>query len=468
LHAQACGLREDMAFIRSTEAARRRALFIAYTFPPVGGAGVQRTAKFVKYLPQFGWDVSVLTVSNPSVPVRDESLCRDVPRSTRVVRARTFEPSYSTKAALVKGRARSSRGGLVKRALRRALIGMLQPDPQILWNAPAFLAGLRALRIAPHDAIIASAPPFSSLLLGAALSSATNIPLVLDYRDEWGVSNRYWENRQLRGPSIALQRAMEQYALRRANTVLATSPRSAAELRVLCRDAGSSVPVTHIFNGFDPEDFEGAQGLAPRRSDGTWRLVYTGTLYNLMSPTPLLHAIEKLAASRPDLVARIELVFAGRRAAEQGERLGRIATVCQLRTHPYISHAEAIALMRSADALCLLLSDLPGADRVIPAKLFEYIASHRPILAIAPQGDVWDLLRSHPLAFACSPEDVSGIHDWLARAITDGVRVPEEREVDTRPFNRQGQAQRLASLLDDLVSIRRGDRLVNEGVPCSA
>jgi glycosyltransferase involved in cell wall biosynthesis len=461
-----------MLSFHSAESARRRALFIAYTFPPVGGAGVQRTTKFVKYLPQFGWDASVLTVTNPSVPVRDDSLCGDVPPSTNVVRARTFEPSYSTKAALVSSRTAAAKGGLIKRVLHRAVIGMLQPDPQILWNAPAFVRGIRALRDAPHDAIIASAPPFSSLLLGAALSSATNIPLLLDYRDEWGVSNRYWENRQLRGPSIAIQRAMEKYALRRASAVVATSPRSATELDALCRDAGSSATVTHIFNGFDPQDFDVAQPPAPHDSDGAWRLVYTGTLYNLMSPEPLVKAVQKLAASRPDLAARLELVFAGRRAAEQSHRLARLATVCRLRTHEYISHPDAIALMRSADALCLLLTDLPGADRVIPAKLFEYIASERPILAVAPRGDVWELLRTHPAAFACTPQDVAGIRDWLARAIEQraaGVRVPEGTLVDTRPFNRQGQARQLTSLLDDVVAARRTDRSVVDGeVACSA
>src|SRR4029453_11382264 len=99
----------------SISRSRRRALFIAYTFPPVGGAGVQRTTKFVKYLPQFGWEASVLTVSNPSVPVRDESLCRDVPASTTIVRARTFEPSYATKAALANGGAGTRRRSLLKR-----------------------------------------------------------------------------------------------------------------------------------------------------------------------------------------------------------------------------------------------------------------------------------------------------------------------------------------------------------------
>jgi glycosyltransferase involved in cell wall biosynthesis len=455
-----------MKIFQSTEPARRRVLFIAYTFPPVGGAGVQRTTKFVKYLPHFGWDASVLTVRNASVPVRDESLCRDVPASTTVVRARTFEPSYSTKAGLVNG---TGSRGLVKRALHFAAVGLLQPDPQILWNAPAYLAGMRALRKTRHDAIIASAPPFSSLLLGAELSRATHVPLLLDYRDEWAVSNMHWENRRLRGPSIAVQRAMEQYALRRADAVLATSPRSASELDLLCRRAGASPSVTYIFNGFDPEDFESVPTDERCPPKGKWRLVYTGTLYNLMSPEPLIQAIERLAAARPDLAANVHLVFAGRRATEQARRLDRIAGVCRLETHQYLSHAEAVAVMRSADALCLLLSDLPGADRVIPAKVFEYIASRKPILAIAPKGDVWDVLRAHPSAFTHTPDDVCGVSAWLAHAIEGGVPAPASSEFDTRPFDRRRQAQRLASLLDDLVAAWRHERCpVNQEAACSA
>src|SRR4029453_3523606 len=239
----------------SISRSRRRALFIAYTFPPVGGAGVERTTKFVKYLPQFGWDPSVLTVSNPSVPVRDESLCRDVPTSTRIVRARTFEPSYVAKQTLANDGAPAGVGRLVKAAARKAVASLLQPDPQVLWNAPAFRAAVRTLRDVRHDVIVASGPPFSSLMLGAALSRYTKVPLVLDYRDEWDVSNTHWENRRPGTPSLALQRVMERYGLRRATMVIATSPQSAARLDVLRRAAGSPASVTHIFNGFDPDDF---------------------------------------------------------------------------------------------------------------------------------------------------------------------------------------------------------------------
>ena len=185
--------------------------------------------------------------------------------------------------------------------------------------------------------------------------------------------------------------------------MIATSPRSAAALETLIRQAGSAAPDLHIFNGFDPDDFVSTAAPASRPTDTTWRLVYTGTLYNLMSPEPLIRAVEALAAERPDLARRLETRVRGTARAGAGgpARAGR--TLCRLRTLEYITHPEAIAMMSSADAVCLFVNDVPGADRVIPAKLFEYLASRRPILAVTPPGDVWQVLRSHPAASVLHP-----------------------------------------------------------------
>src|SRR5712691_3457581 len=83
--------------IMSKSQSRQRVLVVAYVFPPVGGAGVQRVTKFVKYLPEFGWDATVLTAENPSVPLYDESLLADIPPQTVIVKASTLEPGYALK-----------------------------------------------------------------------------------------------------------------------------------------------------------------------------------------------------------------------------------------------------------------------------------------------------------------------------------------------------------------------------------
>ena len=194
-------LEDSLAGVAVPTDRARRVLLIAYNFPPVGGAGVQRPAKWAKYLRRCGWEVTVLTTENPSVPVRDESLLADLPDDVRIVRARTWEPDYRVKQSLVTGnttkpglltRIKSAVKGLARRVVKLAL----QPDPQVLWNPNALRAGAAALREQPHDAILVTAPAYSSFFIGASLKKQFGIPLILDYRDEWDLSGKYLENAQ--------------------------------------------------------------------------------------------------------------------------------------------------------------------------------------------------------------------------------------------------------------------------------
>ena len=183
----AATLESSISELTAPSARARRVLLIAYNFPPVGGAGVQRPVKWAKYLRRFGWDVTVLTTENPSVPVRDDSLLTDLPNDVRVVRARTWEPDYRVKQSLVGAdtarpsfwqRMKSAAKGLARRCVKLAL----QPDPQVLWNPNALRVGAAVLSEQPHDAILVTAPAYSSFLIGAALKRQFRLPLILDYR----------------------------------------------------------------------------------------------------------------------------------------------------------------------------------------------------------------------------------------------------------------------------------------------
>jgi glycosyltransferase involved in cell wall biosynthesis len=436
----------------AVQTAVKRVLFVAYAFPPVGGAGVQRTTKFVKYLRNAGWTASVLTVNEASVPVLDYSLTPDVPKDTIVRRARTFEPSYSLKKAAADG-PRSGLRQMAMRQFRQLGRTVLQPDAQILWAPDATREGMRLLSSVPHDAIIASGPPFSGFLVGATLARRMRLPLILDYRDEWDLSNLHYENRRPGRITTALQRAMEKWALRSATGVLATTKASADALRDRARSAGAPADVTWIYNGFDPVDFSFDHEMArqPETAARRFRLVYTGTLWNLMSIEPLLEALTQLNARRPDLVAQLEVIFAGRCLPEQQvfvERLKQLA--CGVTMHDYLEHDKAVRLMCSADALCLLLADKQGADRWVPGKTFEYMASGRPILGVVPPGEVRELLARHPHTTLLGPREVASVERWLERELTAHIRGERRAAsaVGVCPHNREVQAQQLAAVLD--------------------
>jgi glycosyltransferase involved in cell wall biosynthesis len=433
----------------------RRVLFVSYVFPPTGGAGVQRVTKFVKYLPGCGWTPSVLVPSNPSVPASDTSLLSDIPEGTVIRRAQTLEPSYATKS-LVSGGTATAAGGVTgglgaaaKRLVRRAATSVLQPDPQVLWMPAAIREGRRLLSELPHDAIVATGPPFSCFLIGRALHRRSGLPLVLDYRDEWDLSNRFLENKRLGPLARRVQRALQRMAIRSAAAIVATTRHSAETLQRIARDADSPIEAVCIRNGFDPDDFPNVPN-APRADPSTCRLVYSGTLWNLTSIEPLVDACCRLSSQEPQVAARIELVVAGRRTGDQQAILGRLAnTRVRLVEHPYVDHQAALGLVRSADLLCALLTDAPGAERVLPGKVFEYMASGRPVLAIAPRGELWEVLESYPSAHSFEPADIGGITDFLSRCVRthQGAATAVTGSWDSSPFERRSQAGQLSAVL---------------------
>ena len=473
----------------SKSKATQRVLIVAYVFPPVGGAGVQRVTKFVKYLPEFGWEATVLTTENPSVPLIDESLLADVPPQTKIVRAKTLEPGYAFKRSFLAGNVAQAarlpassenlpRGestgeppmprvsarilgavmAYAKRFLRGAVNLVLQPDPQVLWNHHAIEAGLRILSQEKHDAIFVTAPPFSSLLVGTELSRRTGLPLVLDYRDEWGISNAYWENRQQGYFTRWLQSRMQRRVVRSAAALVATTQHSADALRKVAVEAGTRPLVTHIYNGYDADDLHSSNKpplLDPVIEAGadreTYKLSYVGTLWNLTTVEPIVRAVQLLSEQSPELAARLELHFAGRRTGLQDELLDQLNGLpCRVTRQPYVDHDEAVKLMQTSDGLCLLLADLPDAGRVVPGKLFEYMAVRKPIFAVTPPGEVADLLSDFPLGFVHSPNDIAG----LARKLGDeierkrlGVPLPIGLQ-NANQFERRQLTAQLAGLFD--------------------
>jgi glycosyltransferase involved in cell wall biosynthesis len=431
----------------------RRVLVVAYIFPPIGGGGVQRVTKFIKYLPQFGWLPSVLTVANPSVPILDVSLEAEIPAEVIVRRARTWEPGYSLKAAVADAGPeirRSGPGGLAKALARRVFKLFLQPDAQALWRPFAISEGKRLLREVGHHAILATAPPYSNLLVGASLSRATGIPLVLDFRDEWDITSVYFENQRPNLLSRLIQQRMQRRVVRRARAVVATTPASARALEGVCAVAKSRAKVGWIYNGYDPEDFPPPDDVAEERNK-RYRLSYVGTLWTLTSATPLVEAVRRLARDKPEVAGHLEIVFAGRRIGQEGQTLEGLKDLpCRLVELPYLDHTKAVKLLYEADGLCALLSDVPTAGRVVPAKIFEYMAVKRAILAIAPPGELWDLLRNYPAAYLVEPKDIAGIAACLEREIERhrAGRPVDFHSWDASPFDRRNQAGQLAKILD--------------------
>jgi hypothetical protein len=438
----------------------KRVLFVSYLFPPAGGVGALRVSKFVKCLPDYGWKCSVLTASNPSAPLIDDALEGDVPGDTLVRRARTLDPGGGEEYALS---SRSGRRGPLdwcRHVAYRAATSFLAPDPQVLWRPCAMRAGLRLLREVRHDAIIATGPPFSSLVLGAALSRKSGVPLVLNYRNEWDITSN---DRETGGPwkwTLRMQRAMQRSAIRQARALLATSPSSALHLARTADQCGCRVQATWIYNGFDQDDFPPPPSVTRPRTDyghGThlYRISFVGTLWDLSPIGPFVSGVQKLTRERPELAERLELVVTGRRTETQERELDRLQGLpCKLVRLPFVPHDEAIRIMRESDSLLLLNADRPDTHRIVNAKTFEYMAAGRPIFTVAPDGDLWAVVRDLPGTVLCQPCAEGAIAEALAgnieRHTTRRGDLPADRDITQ--YEQRHLAGELAVLLDDVVS----------------
>jgi glycosyltransferase involved in cell wall biosynthesis len=433
--------------MRAAVSRNLRVLLVSYAFPPVGGAGVQRALKLVKYLPHHGVTPAVLTVENPSVPLHDASLGRDIPPFTEILRVPTFEPSYSAKRKAWNAAAEATPGFLARGKKQLVKIGrqLLVPDPQVLWLPCASLAlGARLASSDADDVVFISGPPFSQFLLAAVARLRPRTAVVLDYRDEWATTQGAYEM----GGSVRAGAWLEHAILRSAHAV--TTATEAFRSELLARfDFLDPSRVYAVPNGYDPDDFP-----KPLPSPGTDRFVltYVGTVFRLTSARGLLDAIRLLHAREPELGKLLTVRFIGRIVETEASYFEGTAALGVERVG-YLQHEQALAeLARSHAALCLL-DDLPGAARIYPAKIFEIMYLGRPCLALAPEGALAKLVRDHTLGDVIHPRDPEAIFAALSRRLRlfrdskVGTSIDAAtRAVDIARFHRKWQAGEFAGI----------------------
>jgi glycosyltransferase involved in cell wall biosynthesis len=422
----------------------------------MGGPGVQRAVKFGKYLPQWGWDVTFLTVKDVVYHIYDPGLSAALPSETKVVRTSSADPlrlaflfrqlrsrSRPDKDRVVSVRPDSATKSQVLKIYRSLQSWLFVVDPQILWLPFAVAAAVKAIRNQHVAAVMAMPQPSSTAIAGYIAAAATGKPFVLDMRDPW-TQDPYFKM------PTPLHRAANQWlerrVLRRADqiVVISESMRQAIVKRYPDLDGRVSV----ITNGFDAEDFAAPARL---RESGSFDIVYTGSLYAHHVPVFRLFcsALKSLLDRRPDLRSRVRLRLVGRIEHAIAQVLEEEQVVGVTQVTGYLPHTEAIAYTKSADLLLLIIkSDLdPGRDVItIPGKFFEYMASRRPILYLGPQSEASAILERTGQGKAVSLD-----RDEIARELERNIDEPVAGGIDQTivdSYERRDQARRMAQVLD--------------------
>jgi glycosyltransferase involved in cell wall biosynthesis len=430
-----------------------RILFLAYYFPPTGGAGTQRSSTFVRELVVHGHDPVVITAPGPSDSVwspKDASLSDHVPPGVRVHRVPGPIPA----------------GGSRADALARRLD---RPSPFARWWVEgAIRAALDIDDVASIDAIYASMSPFESGSVAAVLAERLDVPWIADLRDPWALDEmREYATVVHRLRDVARMRTV----LGSAAAIVMNTPEAKRRLLARFPELNARIAV-HIPNGWDASDFAGPDSST---TSDRFKIVHTGSLHTEAARTGrrralvrrllggsapmelltrshlfLLAAMRRLRASDPELAQALELHLAGNLTEADRHAAGPETVL-----HGYLPHSRSVELLRSADLLFLPMQALPAGQRatIVPGKTYEYLGSGRPVLAAVPEGDARELVAASAHAWACAPDDVEAmaaiIRGELIHKRASGRR-PDAPRPELARYERRILGSELARLVEQV------------------
>jgi glycosyltransferase involved in cell wall biosynthesis len=412
----------------------KRLLLVAYHFPPHAGSGVFRPLRMSRYLPKHGWDVTVLAGPATARVLKDPELGAEVPASVRVEHASSIEPRNAMIAL--------NKLGL--RGLARRIEPWLSvPDDQLGWVPFATRRALRLHRDTPFDAVVATAGPYSTLLVGQAVKRRAGIPFVADFRDEW-TTNPYLADRYPTAWHRRANRRLEIGVLEDADRVVCVSAPWLETIRGLVPGEPASKFRVHE-NGYDADHFKDAAQELP----DTFRVVYAGTFYGHRSPKAFIDAVRLVREAGRIPASDLEVLFVGHGSAEAAEGLPPSI----LRSAPQLPFHDALRELKAA-AVLLLVIPKEGGPGNHTGKLFNYLAAARPILCLAPEPNVAaELVRASGSGVVAPPDDPAAIAEALValwRDWKDGRVLPRRRADVIARYEADTQAGRYGAMLDEL------------------
>lgn len=359
-----------------------KVLIITYYWPPAGGPGVQRWLKFVKYLPDFNIEPIVYIPENPTYPLVDEGLLKEVNPNVTIIKQRITEP-YAWASAFSKNSTKKISSGIIPHKKRQSFLqrimlwvrgNLFVPDARVLWVKPSVNYLSKYIKEHGIDTIITTGPPHSLHLIGMRLKELHNVKWIADFRDPWTTIG-YHKALKLSKSAANSHKNLEKKVLNSADNVLVTSPTTKAEFSAI-----TTKPITVITNGYDSES------ISKQPMDEKFTLAHIGSFLSERNPMILWEALSELIAENEQFKSKFELKLIGAVSREVLDAIDVNGLSSYVNNLGYVPHAEAVAQQRKSQVLLMVEIDSEETKCIIPGKLFEYMVSERPILAIGPDG----------------------------------------------------------------------------------
>jgi len=418
-----------------------KVLIITYYWPPSGGAGVQRWLKFARYLPESGWEPVILTVDPEyaAYPVTDDSLGKDISSSLRVYTtpATDYFSIYKKDRSRIPaaGFANSMEDSLKNKILRFIRGNFFIPDPRKGWNSYAFKKACSILEEEKIEHVITTSPPHSTQLIGLKLKKRySSVKWIADLRDPW--TDIYYYSRFYH-TFIAryIDSGFEKRTLLNADVVITVGN---SLKRSFCSKAEGIEEKTHVItNGFDESDFQNVDFASCR----DFTISYIGTLSDIYPVDSFIQAAGELVSKGSKVMIR----FIGTVSPKQKELIRKGIPHNLIEFIPYVDHASAIRYMMESHTLLLVIPDHKSNRSIITGKLFEYIATGRPVICIGPvDGDASAILRESGKGMTFSYSDENGLIRYLGEIMDRTYTISDVSPV---MFSRKILTGKLASLL---------------------
>ena len=361
---------------------QKKILIITYYWPPSGGPGVQRWLKFVKYLPEFGVQPIVYIPENPTYPIVDENLSKEVSEKAIILKHEIFEP-YQLASLFSKNKTKKISSGIIPNQKKQSLLdkvflwirgNFFIPDARIFWVKPSVAYLEKYILENDIDTIITSGPPHSLHLIGLELKQKLNVKWFADFRDPWTTIG-YHKSLRLSNYVANKHKTLESQVLNAADTIIVTSKTTKAEFEAI-----TTKPIAVITNGYDTEKVD------KEALDSKFSLAHIGSFLSERNPLILWESLVELINEIPDFKSNLEIKLIGAVSQEVLETISEFGLNSYLNNLGYVSHSEAIAHQRKSQVLLLIEINSEDTKSIIPGKLFEYMVSNRPIIAIGPSG----------------------------------------------------------------------------------
>ncbi len=364
------------------EGAPKKVLIVTYYWPPAGGPGVQRWLKFAKYLPDFGIHPVVYIPENPHYPLLDEALCADVPQNITVLKGKIVEP-YGLASVFSRNKTKKISSGLIPSNRKQSFLerlflwvrgNLFIPDARVLWVKPSVRRLAAYIEKEGIDTVITSGPPHSLHLIGLKLKQTRPVRWIADFRDPWTTIG-YHDKLKLSGYAARRHKILEATVLNTADLVVVTSQTTKTEFQAL-----TATPIEVITNGYDVEKI-----VRPPLDEG-FTVAHIGSLLSGRNPVHLWESLAELRRDEPGFKDAFSLKLVGAVSPDVLNTIEQSGLADCLDLKGYLPHEEAVQAQRSSQVLLLIEIDAPETRSIIPGKLFEYMVSERPILALGPDG----------------------------------------------------------------------------------